>query len=151
MNCSNGLTVCQIEIFSMTDLILYLYLIDVIGSIAFVLKAIAAIFIIILFFIVVYLFSEASYLDQDDVKHITNKYCKPIVIALTLTSLMLTVIPSKQTMYITLGLHAANQALQQPKMVQVGNQAMRILQAKLEEYEKELAKENTDDTDNQTK
>ncbi|AKG13472.1 hypothetical protein [Moraxella bovoculi] len=129
----------------MTDLILYLYLIDVIGSIAFSTKAIAVISIIILFFIVVYLFSEASYLDRDDVKHIANKYCKPIVIALTLTSLMLAVIPSKQTMYIALGLHTANQVLQHPQMVEVGNQAMRILQAKLEEYEKELAKENIDD------
>lgn len=131
----------------MTDLILYLYLIDVIGSIAFSTKAIAVISIIILFFIVVYLFSEASYLDRDDVKHIANKYCKPIVIALTLTSLMLAVIPSKQTMYIALGLHTANQVLQHPQMVEVGNQAMRILQAKLDEYEEDLTQENTNDTD----
>ncbi|AKG07027.1 hypothetical protein AAX06_01195 [Moraxella bovoculi] len=33
------------------------------------------------------------------------------------------------------------------KMVEVGNQAMRILQAKLDEYEEDLTQENTNDTD----
>ena len=56
-------------------------------------------------------------------------------------------IPSTQTMYIALGLHTANQILQQPQMVEVGNQAMRILQTKLDEYEKELTE--TKEVDNE--
>lgn len=125
----------------MTDLILYLYLIDIISGVTFGLQAIAILIGIILFFIAVYLFSELSYLSQEALNQVLNKYCKPTVIALTLTAIMLALMPSKQTLYITLGLHTANQVLQQPQMVQVGNQAMRILQVKLDEYEKELTQE----------
>lgn len=124
----------------MNDLILCLYLIDIVSSIAFVLCITMMACIAILFFICIYLFWQSYNLSLDDVKHITNKYCKPIVIALISLSITLAIIPSKQTMYIALGLHTANQALQQPQMVEVGNQAMRILQMKLDEYEKELTK-----------
>lgn len=131
----------------MNDLILYLYLIDIVNSIDFVLKIAAVVSVVILASVAFYLISESWRLDGDDTKHIVNKYCKPVVVVLVITGLMLAVIPSKQTMYTVLGLYTANQVLQQPQMVGVGNQAMRILQAKLDEYEKELTQERPDDTE----
>lgn len=132
----------------MNDLILYLYLIDIVSSIAFVLIAMVVTCIAILFFICVYLFSESYNLSLEDVIHIVNKFGKPTAIALVLMSIILAIIPSKQTMHIALGLHTANQVMQQPQIAQVGNQAMRILQAKLDEYEKELTKENKGEVKN---
>lgn len=104
--------------------------------------------------LVIFMTSHADIYGFDKVKPFLYKVHTPALLVFCVfcvfcvLGLLKITIPSKQTMYIALGLHTANQVLQQPQMVEVGNQAMRILQMKLDEYEKELTQEKTDDTDN---
>lgn len=131
----------------MNDLILYLYLIDIFGNLesalSFVLVSLTAIFAT---GIAAFVFIDSN--DFDEIKPFLSKVYKPFIIVFCVLGLLKAIIPSTQTMYTALGLYTANQAIQQPQMVEVGNQAMRILQMKLDEYEKELTQEKTDDTDN---
>lgn len=129
----------------MTDLILYLYLIDVFGNlegvIRFVLLSLTALLAAVGFATIVFLFGN----DFDEIEPFLRKTYKPFIIVFCVLGLLKVVIPSTQTMYVALGLHTASQVMQQPQMVEVGNQAMRILQAKLDEYEETLTQENKDE------
>lgn len=126
----------------MNDLILYLYLIDVFTNLdcglIFVLFVLTLLLILTSLGVVCHAYDDGL----DSVKPFLNKVCKPALIVWCVLSLLKAVIPSTQTMYIALGLHTANQVMQQPQIAQVDNQAMRILQAKLDEYEKELTQGN---------
>lgn len=129
----------------MTDLILYLYLIDVFGNlesvIRFALFALAALFLLAGFVAITFAFTN----EFDEIEPFLSKAYKPFVIVFCAFGLLKVVIPSKQTMYIALGLHTASQVMQQPQMAEVGNQAIRILQAKLDEYEENLTHKNKDE------
>lgn len=125
----------------MNDLILYLYLIDIFGNLGsalgFALVSLTA--ILIAAGITTFIFVASD--DFDEIEPFLNKVYKPFIIIFCTLGLLKAIIPSTQTMYTALGLYTANQVMQQPQMVEVGNQAMRILQAKLDEYEKELTQE----------
>lgn len=129
----------------MNDLILYLYLIDIFGNLEsalrFALVSLTA--ILTATGITAFVFTASN--DFDEIKPFLSKVYKPFIIVFCVLGLLKAIIPSTQTMYTALGLYTANQVMQQPQMVEVGNQAMRILQAKLDEYEKELTEEKTDD------
>lgn len=132
----------------MNDLILYLYLIDVFGNLD---DALGNTLITLFSFLVVAALGMTAYTAEYgfvETKPFLNKVYKPAFIVFCLLGLLKTVIPNTQTMYIALGLHTANQVMQQPQIAQVGNQAMRILQAKLDEYEKELTQENKGEVKN---
>ena len=126
----------------MTDLILYLYLIDIFGNLDRILR-LALVILFVLSVAAGFTTLVCTVHDGfDTVKPFLRKAYKPFIIVFCALGLLKTVIPSKQTMYVALGLHTASQVMQQPQMVEVGNQAMRILRAKLGEYEENLTQEN---------
>lgn len=129
----------------MTDLILYLYLIDIFGNLESVIRvallALTALLFAAGFVALVFAFTNGF----DEIEPFLSKVYKPFIIVFCTVGLLKIVVPSKQTMYIALGLHTASQVMQQPQMAEVGNQAMRILQAKLDEYEEKLTQENKDE------
>lgn len=126
----------------MNNLILYLYLIDIFSNLSTTLFFALLILFGVLIMLGFFMASHADIYGFDKVKPFLYKVYIPALLVFCVLGLLKITIPSKQTMYIALGLHTANQVIQQPQMVQVGNQAMRILQAKLDEYEKELTQEN---------
>lgn len=131
----------------MNDLILYLYYIDVFGELDSALLWLIVIVTIILGFVLIIIL--VTFEDNDErITKLTTKTSFGLLAVLTVALIIKVITPSTQTMYIALGLHTANQVLQQPQMVQVGNQAMRILQMKLDEYEKELTQENKGEVKN---
>lgn len=132
----------------MNDLILYIYLIDVLTSLNNSIGLALFIFFACLLVVCLAIALDTCGKGWDKAKPFLNKAYKPTLIVFCVLVLLKIVIPSTQTMYIALGLHTANQVMQQPQIAQVGNQAMRILQAKLDEYEKELTQENKGEVKN---
>ncbi|WFF39248.1 hypothetical protein LU290_03230 [Moraxella nasibovis] len=122
----------------MSDLILYLYLIDIFGNLSFALMFVLFVLLAALTVATIIMASHADIYGFDEVKPFLYKVYIPALLVFCVLGLLKIAVPSKQTMYTALGLYTANQVMQQPQMVEVGNQAMRILQAKLDEYEKEL-------------
>lgn len=121
----------------MNDLILYLYYIDVFGELDSALLWLIIIVTIILGFVLMIIL--VTFEDNDErITKLTTKTSFGLLAVLTVALIIKVITPSTQTMYIALGLHTANQVMQQPQIAQVGNQAIRILQAKLDEYGKEL-------------
>lgn len=116
------------------DLIIVVYLIDVLDQISTTLSMFATISWIILIFILLYC------VITEEIETLLD-YKKPLiyfVVSLVATSAFTLLIPSKQTMYIMAGLHTANTAVAVIQDNPTAQKAFKLLDAKLDEMQAEL-------------
>lgn len=109
-----------------TDLALGLILIDILTKFAFALKVwiFASTFVLGM-----YVISESGFKPDSVIYSNIKKYLKFVIPAVILWAL----IPSKQTMYITLGLHTTGVVATQVAESEVGKKALNALEVKLDE------------------
>lgn len=129
----------------MNDLILYLYLIDILSNLTDALSFASSFLLLLLATMAIFTAIFFAGGEFYTVKPYLHKIGIPVFLMFCMVGLLKVTIPSTQTMYIALGLHTADKILQQPQVIEAGNQAVRILQAKLDEYEKELKQEKPND------
>lgn len=126
----------------MTELIWALLAIDilakasaVIAHIIFIISVITAIGV------AVYSIHRGVYYDSEGLLQSLKKELKPVAIVLAALVLIYTLIPSKQTMQIALGLYATNQAVTYVADTDIAKQALSTLELKLKSIEQDLKKE----------
>lgn len=123
----------------MNDLILIVYLVDVLSSI----KDILMMFIFISPFVVLFsvLFISEMEIFQN-YKHLVIKCYKTLLVLFLIALSLTTLIPSERSLYIMAGLYAGDKVITSITQSEVAKQAEKTLIAKLKDLEREYTKEN---------
>lgn len=126
----------------MNDLILYMYLTDVHSSLSSFLFLSVMVLFAVLTMTSVEVIARADKYGFDAVKPFLRRVYIPMFVVFCVLGLIKIALPSLQTVYTALRLHIDNQVMQQPEIAQEDSHVLRILQAKLDEYEEELTQES---------
>lgn len=108
----------------MTDLALYLYLVDIIGNIPIALISFLVVAIILIFFGLIHWEHEGN-----------SKILKIGAIIAVINILILVLIPSKKTMYMMMAVETGNKIIQQPEIKELLNKTLTIINHKLDELD----------------
>jgi hypothetical protein len=113
------------------DLLIFLYLVDVLGNISFMLG-----FVVLLLVLISFFFGLNGYIEADKD---SKSLCKKTVLAAVIISITATLIPSEKTLYMMAGVHVVQEVAQTDS----GKAAIKIVEMKLQQYADELANEMT--------
>lgn len=108
----------------MTDLALYLYLVDVISNIPIALISVLVIAIILVFFGLIQWEHEGETI-----------ILKIGAIMAVINIFVLVLIPSKKTMYMMMAVETGNKIIQQPEIKELLNKTLTIINHKLDELD----------------
>lgn len=123
----------------MNNIMYMIYLADIVDNLRGVFVITIFIFIIIGIFLGLDLLMD-NY-DEDDEKRFKLKCFKRSSIALGICFIIISILPSKQSVYIMTGLKAGNELVQS----ETGTKALKVLNLKLDEYLNDLQKEKDND------
>lgn len=118
----------------MTNLILTVYLIDLFNTISALTKVLFVFIVPITIFMYMFMLIHTSDYNERARNLIKNIFSSKWFKSLWVISILGLLIPSKQSMYVMLGLHVGNNVITEVSKSPIYNKAYKVLEKSLDDY-----------------